>query len=194
MAGYPAEIEQQMQRYYQSLSEKDSRRYAAIEAVKLGYGGVSYIRGLFGCDYYTITFGMNELEDEAAMAQVSIRRGGGGRKSALETIENLDATFLRVLAQHTAGSPMDETLKWTNLTRQQIADLLKQAGIEVSVTVVDQLLSKHHFRKRQAFKTQATGESAHRNEQFEKIEQLVEQYQHTGEPVSSMDTKKRVDW
>lgn len=46
MEGYPAEIEQQMQRYYQSLSEKDSRRYAAIEAVKLGYGGISYIQGL----------------------------------------------------------------------------------------------------------------------------------------------------
>lgn len=125
------------------------------------------------------------------MRQVGIRRGGGGRKSAFETIENLDATFLRVLAQHTAGSPMDETLKWTNLTRQQIADLLKQEGIEVSVTVVDQLFLKHHFRKRKALKAKATGESAHRNEQFENIEQWVDQYQHTGEPVISMDTKKK---
>ena len=188
--GYPPEIEQQMQRYYQSLYEKDSRRYAAIEAVKLGYGGVSYIRGLLGCDYYTITFGMNELKDEEAMNQAGIRRGGGGRKSALETIEDLDATFLRVLAQHTADSPMDETVKWTNLTRQQITNLLKQEGIEVSVTVVDQLLEQHHFRKRKAVKTQATGESVNRNEQFEKIEQLVEQYQSRGEAVISMDTKK----
>jgi Rhodopirellula transposase DDE domain len=191
MEGYPAEIEQQMQRYYQSLSEKDSRRYAAIEAVKLGYGGISYIRGLLGCDYYTITLGMDELKDEEAMIQVGVRRGGGGRKSAFETIENLDATFLRVLAQHTAGSPMDETLKWTNLTRGQIADLLKQEGIEVSVTVVDQLLLKHHFRKRKALKAKTTGESAHRNEQFENIERWVDQYRHTGEPVISMDTKKK---
>ncbi len=86
---------------------------------------------------------------------------------------------------------MDETLKWTNLTRQQIADLLKHEGIEVSVTVVDQLLLKHNFRKRKAFKTKATGASANRNEQFEKIEQLVEQYQNTGKPVISMDTKKK---
>lgn len=191
MEGYPAEIEQQMQRYYQSLSEKDRRRYAAIEAVKLGYGGNSYIRGLFGCDYYTITSGMNELTDEAAMAQAGIRRKGGGRKAALETIEPLESMFLQVLAQHTAGSPMDETVKWTNLTRQQIAALLKQEGIEVSVRVVDQLLLKHHFRKRKALKTQAAGESAHRNEQFETIEQWVEQYQHAGEPVISMDTKKK---
>jgi Rhodopirellula transposase DDE domain len=191
MEGYPPEIEHQMQRYYQSLSEKDSRRYAAIEAVKLGYGGVSYIRTLLGCAYYTITLGMNELNDETAMAQVGVRQAGGGRKSVLETVAHLDATFLQILAQHTAGSPMDETVKWTNLTRSQIADLLKLEGIEVSVTVVDQLLAKHDFRKRQAFKTQATGTSTHRNEQFEKIADLVEQYQHRGEPVVSMDTKKK---
>jgi hypothetical protein len=183
MQVYPPEIEHQMQRYYQSLSEKDRRRYAAIEAVKLGYGGLSYIRRLLGCDYHTITLGKEELKDEEAMAQVGIRREGGGRKSALETIENLDATCWRVLAQYTAGSPMDETVKWTNLTRQQIADLLKCEGIKISVTVVDQLLSKHHFRKRKALKTKTTGESANRNEQFEKIEQLVEQYQSSGEPV-----------
>jgi len=191
MEGYPAEIELQMQRYYHSLSEKDRRRYAAIEAVKLGYGGISYIRELCGCDYYTITLGMNELTDEAAMLQEGIRRGGGGRKPALETIEHLESLFLQVLAQHTAGSPMDETVKWTNLTRQQIAALLQQEGIEVSVTVVDQLLLKHHFRKRKALKTKATGERAHRNEQFENIEHWVEQYQHIGEPVISMDTKKK---
>jgi hypothetical protein len=86
---------------------------------------------------------------------------------------------------------MDETVKWTNLTRQQIADLLKCEGIKISVSVVDQLLSKHHFRKRKALKTKTTGESANRNEQCEKIEQLVEQYQSSGEPVISMDTKKK---
>lgn len=191
MEGYPAEIEHQMQRYYQSLSEKDGRRYAAIEAVKLGYGGVSYIRRLLGCDYYTVTLGMAELKDEESMAQVGIRRPGGGRKAALATLEHLDATFLRVLAQHTAGSPMDERIKWTNLTRGQIVALLQGEGLAVSVTVVDQLLDKHHFRKRQAFKTKATGVSAHRNEQFENIEQLVDQYQSSGAPVISMDTKKK---
>lgn len=53
MPGYSAEIEVQMERYYQSLSEKDRRRYAAIEAVKLGYGGQAYIRRLLGCHHET---------------------------------------------------------------------------------------------------------------------------------------------
>lgn len=190
MQPYPVAIEAQMQRYYRSLSEKERRRYAAIEAVKLGYGGQAYIRRLFGCHHETLALGRAELEDETALEGERIRQVGGGRKSAFETIAGLDEAFLRVLERHTAGSPMDETVKWTNLKRQEIATLLQEEDIEVSVTVVDQLLEKHHFRKRKAVKTLATGESEHRNEQFETIEQLKQTYQTAGNPVMSMDTKK----
>ena len=189
-ASYPASVEAQMQRYYQSLSEKDRRRYAAIEAVKLGYGGQAYIRRLFGCHHETLALGLAELNDTTALGQERIRQPGGGRKSALATIADIDEAFLRVLERHTAGSPMDETLKWTNLKRHEIADLLQDEGITVSVTVVDQLLEKHHFRKRKAVKTLATGANEQRNEQFETIERLKETYQSAGNPVMSMDTKK----
>lgn len=191
MQTYPASIENQMQRYYQSLSEKDRRRYAAIEAVKLGYGGQSYIRQLFGCHHETLQLGLRELEDEASLDNERIRQSGGGRKSAFETIAGLDEAFLGVLERYTAGSPMDETLRWTNLKRHEIAALLKEEGIEVSVTVVAKLLKKHNFRKRKALKTLATGESEHRDEQFETIERLKETYQSAGKPVMSMDTKKK---
>lgn len=180
-----------MQRLYQSLNEKDRRRYAAIEALKLGWGGTTYISQLFGCDYYTIRFGMEELSDEDAMNMSEIRRTGGGRKSAFETIEGLDAAFLKLIAQHTAGSPMDELVKWTNLTRQEIAELLKGEGITVSVTVVDQLLEKYNYRKRKAQKRLATGKHPQRNKQFENIERLKVSYQAAGNPVLSMDTKKK---
>ena len=190
MQPYPASIEAQMQRYYQSLSEKDRRRYAAIEAVKLGYGGQVYIRRLLGCHHETLALGLAELADETILEQERVRQAGGGRKSAFETVAGLDEVFLRVLEQHTAGSPMDERVKWTNLKRHEIAALLKEEGIEVSVTVVDQLLEKHNFRKRKAVKTLATGESKHRNEQFETIERLKQTYQAAGNPVMSMDTKK----
>ena len=187
-APYHASVEAQMQRYYQSLSEKDRRRYAAIEAVKLGYGGQAYIRRLFGCHHETLALGLAELNDTTALEQERIRQPGGGRKSALATIADIDAAFLRVLARHTAGSPMDETLKWTNLKRHEIADWLQDEGITVSVTVVDQVLKKHHFRKRQAVKTLATGDNEQRNGQFETIERLKETYQAAGNPVMSMDT------
>ncbi|MFW9259076.1 MULTISPECIES: ISAzo13-like element transposase-related protein [unclassified Nostoc] len=172
MNSYSSEVEAKMQRLYQSLSEKDRRRYAAIEALKLGWGGINYISQLFGCDDDTIRFGLKELEDETAMNMSEIRRSGGGRKSKVETIEGLDAAFLKVVAEYTAGSPMDETVKWTNLTRQEIALLLTAEGISVSVTVVDQLLERYHYRKRKAQKRLATGEHPQRNEQFENIEHI----------------------
>lgn len=189
---YSPAIEEQMQRYYQSLNEKDRRRYAAIEAVKLGYGGISYIHRVLGCVRGSIRLGIAELSDPAAMSEAGQRAPGGGRKSAFETIEGLDAAFLRVIERHTAGSPMDESIKWTHLTRQQIAErLAAEEGIRISVTVVDQLLENHQFRRRQALKRKATGSNPHRNQQFEKIHELVEGYQMAGEPVISMDTKKK---
>lgn len=191
MTPYSSEIEAQMQRFYHSLNEKDRRRYGAIEALKLGWGGISYISQLFGCDYYTLRLGMEELDDEESMSLSGIRRPGGGRKAVLETLAGLDETFLEVLAQHTAGSPMDETVKWTNLSRHEIVELLAAKGITVSVTVVDQLLERHHYRKRKAQKRLSTGEHPQRNEQFDKIEQLIETYQTVGNPVMSMDTKKK---
>lgn len=67
---YGQDIENQMRQLYESLNENDRRRYAAIEACKLGHGGVSYIAGLFGCHPDTITQGKRDLEnlpaDEAA--------------------------------------------------------------------------------------------------------------------------------
>lgn len=73
MNPYRAEVEQKMQQFYNSLSEKDRRRYAAIEAVKLGWGGITYISQLFGCDYHTIRFGIEELDN------VHDRRNSGVR-------------------------------------------------------------------------------------------------------------------
>lgn len=187
---YPRSVEQQMQRYYRSLSEKDRRRYAGIEAVKLGRGGIRYIGELFKCDYRTIKSGMTELTDESALQESRVRRAGGGRKSAFDVVEDLESTFLRVVSPHTAGSPMDERIKWTNLSRPKIAERMAAEGVTVSVTVVDRLLKKYDYRRRQAHKTLATGSHPERNEQFENIEKLRQQYQSEGNPILSMDTKK----
>lgn len=59
----------------------------------------------------------------------SIQRSDGERKSAFESIPGLDEAFLKVIAQHTPGSPTDEKVKWTNLTRLEIAQLLNGEGI-----------------------------------------------------------------
>jgi hypothetical protein len=135
-----------------TTSEQDRRRYAAVEALKLGWGGLSYISRLLECDDEAMQLGKRELAQQEELDQSRVRRPGGGRKAALATIAGLDEAFLRVIAKHTAGSPMNETIKWTNLIRQEIARLLRTEGISVSVTVVDQLLKKHNYRKRKAQK------------------------------------------
>jgi len=87
---------------------------------------------------------------------------------------------------------MDETIKWTNLSRPGIAENLREKGYTVSVTVVDQLLEKHHFRSRQAFKVEAGKKNIpHRDEQFKNIAQLKQDYTEKGLPVLSIDVKKK---
>ena len=87
---------------------------------------------------------------------------------------------------------MDEPVEWSNLSRGAIAEKLKHHGFTVSVTVVDQLLNKHHFRRRQAFKVEAGKKNIpHRDEQFNNIERLKEAYRAQGNSVMNMDVKKK---
>ncbi len=86
MANYSFAIEDQMRLFYQSLSEKDRRRYAAIEAAKLGRGGISYIARVLQCDRHTVQQGLKELGDPDALDQSRVRRPGGGRKPREEVI------------------------------------------------------------------------------------------------------------
>jgi hypothetical protein len=188
---YDPEIEGEMRAFFESLNEKDRRRYAAIEARKLGHGGASYIAGVVGCERRLIATGLAELQEQAALARTGIRRAGAGRKPATETLPQLEETFLAVLAEHTAGSPVDEKVKWTNLTHAQIADQLKEQGCGVSESVVKQLLDRHGFVRRKAQKKQAMGKSETRNEQFEEITQHKVEYLNSANPVLSMDTKKK---
>jgi len=189
---YHPEIESQMSSFYTSLSEKDRRRYAAIEVTKLGYGGTAYISELLQCDEKTIRRGQRDLNAELSNETKRVRQNGAGRKQVLSTTPELDDVFLETLKNNTAGSSMDETIKWTNLSRSAIAEKLEEQGFKVSVTVIDKLLKKHHFRRRQAFKVEAGKKNIpQRDEQFKNIEELKLQYIAQGNPVLSMDVKKK---
>jgi hypothetical protein len=77
MLKYPKETEETMKQFYKTLSEKDRRRYAAIEASKLGYGGQKYICEILGCDAGTVKRGSEELQEGTDISQGRIRRRGG---------------------------------------------------------------------------------------------------------------------
>jgi hypothetical protein len=103
----------------------------------------------------------------------------------------LDENFLTVLQDHTAGDPMSAEVKWTNLSRRQIAGRMSELGTPVSRDVVSQLLRKHGYRKRKAMKKKTMGHHQDRNAQFEKITRLKKKYLNAGLPVISIDTKKK---
>jgi hypothetical protein len=104
----------------------------------------------------------------------------------------IEANFWEVLKDHIAGDPMRPEVKWTNLSRRQIAKLITALGTPVSRHVVSQLLRKHRFRRRKALKKKTMGpRNPHRNAQFENIARLKAEYLKAGLPVISMDTKKK---
>ena len=80
---YPPEIEADIKKFYQTLSEKDKRRYVAIEALKLGHGGIIYIAGVVGCNRDTVNEGIKEFRELPSDSDYEkrIRKQGGGRKS-----------------------------------------------------------------------------------------------------------------
>jgi hypothetical protein len=82
MMGYAAAVERHMVKLYSSLSQKDRRRYAAVEAEKLGHGGVQYIAELFDCDPHTIHHGAQDIEQlPADEAEGRVRKKGRPEKS-----------------------------------------------------------------------------------------------------------------
>ena len=103
----------------------------------------------------------------------------------------LRGNFDEVLRRYTAGDPMREDVKWTNLTKCEIADRLAKTSTPVSVNIVTQLLKDADFRHRKLRKTLAMGKSPHRNDQFEHIAELMDQYENSPNPILSMDTKKK---
>lgn len=194
MIPYPTEVEEEMKKFYETLSEKDKRRYAAVETLKFGRGGMKYIVRVLGSNRRTLLRGLKELKalPKGTGHRERVRKEGGGRKGYEQTHPDIDEKFLEVLKNHTAGDPMDETVVWTDLCPWQIAQLLEQQhDIVVSKTVIRKLLKKHNYRRRKAQKKQTMQEVPNRNEQFENIARLIAEYKASGNPMVSMDVKKK---
>lgn len=148
----PQDTEHKMQKMYHLLPERNRRLYAGVEALKLPYGGVSYIARLFDCTRNTVIQGIKEFSEEETLPQHRSRKKGGGRTPQLETQIEIDEAFLLILKKYTADDPMDEKVKWTDLTCVEISKLLLEKGYEASPFIVKKLLKKHHYKKRKALK------------------------------------------
>jgi hypothetical protein len=95
------------------------------------------------------------------------------------------------MGEHIAGDPTGGEVIWTELTQREIAERLAEQGTPVSTEVVRHLLDDFDFSKRKAQKQRSMGQNPHRNAQFENIAALKQEFLEVGEPVISMDTKKK---
>jgi len=184
------------------LDEATLRLWAAVEARALGRGGVSMVAKAIGMSRTTIYAGLEELEAPKVRSASTpsssgdgsgkrrIRAKGGGRKK----LSDKDATLLRdldALVEPTArGDPMSP-LRWTCKSTPRLAQDLTKLGHEVSQRSVCDLLAQLNYSLQSTRKTREGGQHADRDAQFHHIASMAAQYQAAGDPVISVDTKKK---
>jgi transposase len=184
---------------YQALSgrldEAALRVWAAAEARSLGRGGVSAVAKAIGMSRTTIHAGLSELEAPQLPASKGsgrprVRAAGGGRKK----LTDKDASLLRALdalvEPTSRGDPMSP-LRWTCKSTYRLSEELKRQGYDVSQRTVCDLLGQMGFSLQSTRKTREGGKHEDRDAQFTHIAKTVADYQATGDPVISVDTKKK---
>ncbi len=191
MGNYSEVVETQMVDFFCSLNERDRRRYAAIEAVKLGHEGIEYISRLLGCHRETVAHGITELNSKKQLTTNRIRKKGGGRRRLTVVCPCLVENVLRILHDHTAGDPMRQEVRWTNLSRRNISRQLEKTDTLASKNIVSKVLYEQGFRRRKPQKKRTMGQNKDRDAQFRNLKRLKQEYLDAGKPVLSMDTKKK---
>ena len=188
-----AELKSRIENMLPTLNEYQKRRYLAIEAKAIGYGGVSIISRLSGSSHKTIKRGIQELEtsDSEALAQKRIRLKGGGRKPIYEEQPEILNHLKELVAPHTKGDPTN-VLLWTNKSLRSLASALTFEGFRVSHVSVGEMLKKLGYSLQANKKTlTATAPHPDRNEQFEYINKEINEANAQGFPVLSIDAKKK---
>lgn len=176
-----------------TLDERLRRLVAAAEAKVLGHGGISAVAECTGVSRRSIHAGLKELEaaqTQGPSGQSRIRKPGAGRKSVVE----VDATLLfdleLLIEPETRGDP-ESPLRWTCKSLRTLADELSRTGHKVSHTHVGKLLVQLGYSLQGNKKTLEGTSHPDRNAQFEYINTRTKAMLAAGEPVISVDTKKK---
>jgi len=172
------------------LDERLRRLYAAAEAKALGYGGVSSVARATGVSRRAISIGLQELGAPAASTIKHIRKPGGGRKQTVDKDATLVHDLEQLVEPDSRGDP-ESPLRWTCKSVRQLAEQLNRQGHQVSHRLVAELLQDLGYSLQANRKTREGAAHPDRNAQFEQINDEVRAYQSAGQPVISVDTKKK---
>ena len=176
------------------MDERMRRQWAASEAHAYGWGGVSAVSGVIGMSPNTIRRGLVELrerqEHPGAPVDPRVRRPGGGRKPLTLLDPDLLASLEALVDPMTRGDP-ESPLRWTCKSTTQLADALTKQGHGLSPRTVGRLLNEAGYSLQSNRKTVEGASHPDRNAQFLHISRTVMAFQDRGQPVISVDTKKK---
>ena len=172
------------------LNERQRRLLLGAEARELGWGGVSTVAVAAGVSRSMVTNAVAELELPPELPEGRSRRAGGGRKRAEVNDPGLVAALDALVDPETRGDP-ESALRWTCKSTRQLATALTADGHPVSDRTVAALLHQAGYSLQANAKTTEGKQHPDRDGQFEHINTMVRRYRKTGDPVISVDTKKK---
>ncbi len=183
-------MEERIERMRGLLDERQWRLYLANEAISAGYGGVSKVSRISKVSRTTITRGIAELGNGKRI-DGRVRKSGGGRKFVEEQYPEIEENIRKIVDGSTYGNP-ERVLSYTTESLRKIEKELKNQSINVSHETVGKILEAMGYSKQANQKLLQVGEShPDRNAQFEHINNVSAEYMRAGDPVISVDTKKK---
>jgi hypothetical protein len=172
------------------LSEQSRRVWAAAEAATIGAHGNAIVAQATGLSRTTITKARSELQESADPSSSSQRRPGGGRKPLAETDATLLGDLDQLIDPYSRGDP-ESPLRWTCKSTYHLAEALQQQGHSISQRTVYRLLLDLGYSLQSNRKMEEGADHPDRDAQFQFINRQVQRFQRQGQPVISVDTKKK---
>jgi hypothetical protein len=172
------------------LGERGRRRFAATEAQAAGHGGIMAVHQATGLARSTIGRGLAELRLGGDQPDGRVRRPGGGRRKATETQPGLLAALEGLVQSSIRGDP-EAPLRWVSKSQRRLSAALAEQGFTAGQKLVGRLLKRLGFSLQANSKTREGSNHPDRNAQFEHINAEVKAFQAAGQPVISVDTKKK---
>jgi transposase len=185
-----AAIKRRFEQVAGKLDERARRLVAASEALALGWGGISAVSRATGLSRKAISHGIKELQEEEGGAEGRIRRIGGGRKKTVSKDVSLQEDLERLVEPVTRGDP-ESPLRWTCKSVRKLAEELRTRGHQVSHELVSQVLHELGYSLQANRKTREGGTHQDRDAQFAHLNAQAEAFLAAGEPVVSVDAKKK---
>ncbi|MDP7017510.1 MAG: ISAzo13 family transposase [Pirellulaceae bacterium] len=172
------------------LDERGRRRWAATEAMALGYGGITAVSLATGLSDRTIRNGIEELQSDTPLPSGRQRRNGGGRKPLESSQHDLIDAVDRLVEPTERGDPQSP-LRWTCKSLSNLQRELVSQGYRVGRTKISNILRSLGYSLQGNRKTREGTDHPDRNAQFEHIARRVRACQRGGRPAVSVDTKKK---